>query len=117
MKNWPSVLGIGYIIYGIIIITLISVNIYGTISLMSQSANLSSYHLPQYMPLISLGSVGIISSILVFIQSFLLIKRKRRIICMILAGIFCFGIPVGTILGVASFVILNNENVKKQFLN
>jgi hypothetical protein len=39
-------------------------------------------------------------------------KRKKRIFCLVIAVISCLGIPVGTVLGVFTFIVLMRPSVK-----
>ena len=42
-------------------------------------------------------------------------RRKWRLFCMIVAGISCFEIPYGTLLGVLSFIVLERPSVVRLF--
>ncbi len=39
-------------------------------------------------------------------------KRKKRIFCLVIAAISCLGIPIGTVLGVFTFIVLMRPSVK-----
>ena len=54
-----------------------------------------------------------ISSVLDLISGFCLLKRKYRMFSLIIAGINCIHIPLGTILGVFTIVVLVRESVKE----
>lgn len=41
--------------------------------------------------------------------------QRSRIFCMVVAGISCFGIPYGTLLGVFTFVVLGRNSVRRLF--
>ena len=42
-------------------------------------------------------------------------RRKSRTYCMVIAAIMCIGVPYGTALGVASFMVLSRDSVVQQF--
>lgn len=42
-------------------------------------------------------------------------RRQSRVFCMVVAGISCFGIPYGTILGMCTFFVLGRQSVVAQF--
>ena len=45
----------------------------------------------------------------------LLKQRRSKTFCMVVAGITCLGIPWGTMLGVATFMVLGRDSVARQF--
>ena len=42
-------------------------------------------------------------------------RRESRTFCLVVAAITCFGIPYGTVLGVAAFLVLGRQSVVAQF--
>lgn len=42
-------------------------------------------------------------------------QRRSKTFCLVVAGISCLGIPYGTLLGVASFIVLQRPSVARQF--
>ena len=42
-------------------------------------------------------------------------KARSRTFCMIVAGITCLSVPIGTILGVFTFVVLNRPDIQARF--
>ena len=42
-------------------------------------------------------------------------QRKGRTFCLVVAGISCFGIPYGTLLGVCTFIVLGRPGVKQLY--
>lgn len=42
-------------------------------------------------------------------------KKKKRIFCLVIAAISCLGIPVGTVLGVFTFIVLMRPSVKELY--
>jgi len=41
--------------------------------------------------------------------------RKNLTLCYVMAAIICMGVPVGTVLGIFTFIILNRPSVKATF--
>lgn len=50
-----------------------------------------------------------------FISASSIQKRKRMTFTMIVAGINCIHIPLGTVLGVFTFIVLSRESVKELY--
>ncbi|MBN2119472.1 MAG: hypothetical protein JW734_00265 [Candidatus Omnitrophica bacterium] len=44
-----------------------------------------------------------------------LIRRKNYLFCMIVAGVSCLFVPIGTILGIFTLINLSKESVKELF--
>ncbi len=42
-------------------------------------------------------------------------RRKSRTFCMVVAGISCLEFPYGTLLGVATFIVLGRDSVQRLF--
>jgi hypothetical protein len=42
-------------------------------------------------------------------------QRKNRIFCMVVAGIECMQMPLGTVLGVFTLIALNKDSIKEMF--
>jgi hypothetical protein len=42
-------------------------------------------------------------------------QRKHRIYCMVVAGIECMFMPLGTILGIFTLIALNKDSIKALF--
>jgi peptidoglycan biosynthesis protein MviN/MurJ (putative lipid II flippase) len=57
----------------------------------------------------------IASGILNVISGFFLLARKHRIYSLVVAGINCLHIPLGTILGVFTIVVLNRDSVRELY--
>jgi hypothetical protein len=47
--------------------------------------------------------------------AFCIQRRKSRTYCMVISAIICIGVPYGTALGVASFMVLGRDSVAQQF--
>jgi len=54
-------------------------------------------------------------AVFVFIGGRKLKQHKNRIFCMVVAGIECMFMPLGTILGVFTIILLNKESIKDIF--
>jgi len=46
---------------------------------------------------------------------YLLMRRRKRVVCLVIAGISCMGFPFGTVLGVFTFVVLLRDSVIELF--
>jgi hypothetical protein len=68
---------------------------------------------------IGLGSaflvLGSTFAVLTFFAGRCIRDRRRRIFCMILAGLDCLQVPFGTAMGVCTFMVLNRPEVKLLF--
>jgi hypothetical protein len=42
-------------------------------------------------------------------------RRQSRVFCLVVAGISCFGIPYGTVLGICTFLVLGRQSVIARF--
>ena len=42
-------------------------------------------------------------------------RRKNRVFCMVIAGIECIFMPLGTVLGVFTLITLNKESIREIF--
>jgi hypothetical protein len=43
-------------------------------------------------------------------------RRRRRIFCLVVAGVECLMVPYGTVLGVFTFIVLSRDSVRELFL-
>jgi hypothetical protein len=57
-----------------------------------------------------------IFSIISLVNGYLILKRRRHRLCMILSGISIAGNPLGMIVGVISLVVLNKEWARHLFM-
>ena len=66
-----------------------------------------------------MGSVFVLGgwtvTILLIVAGRFLKRHKRRIFCMVIAGISCLFMPVGTVLGVFTIIVLSRPTVKTLF--
>jgi hypothetical protein len=72
---------------------------------------------PAFFPWIFIGAavfailvVGVFAT-LVILSGFWIRKRRHRVFSMVLAGFLCLSIPFGTMLGVATFLVLGRASV------
>jgi hypothetical protein len=69
-----------------------------------------------------LGAFGVVFAVVFLTLAALQFKtgqslktRQSRIFCMVIAGITCLSIPVGTFLGVCTFIVLSRPSVVRTF--
>ncbi len=66
-----------------------------------------------------MGSLFILGAWTLALGSFLagrfMARRRRRTLCLIVAGLSCLVMPLGTVLGVFTFIVLLRPTVKAQF--
>lgn len=60
-------------------------------------------------------AIGWACAVMIFFAGRFLRDRKNHLFCMVVAGLSCFFMPIGTILGVFTIVVLNRAGVKEQF--
>ncbi len=58
---------------------------------------------------------GMAATFLTYFAGRSLSERRRRIFCMVLAGVLCLSLPFGTVLGVCTIMVLNRPSVKELF--
>ena len=61
------------------------------------------------------GALMILGAALNLLAGNALRKRRARLFCMVVAGLNCLQVPLGTTLGVFTLVVLNQESVRKLF--
>ena len=59
--------------------------------------------------------ITLVMSILCFLTARMLNARRRIILCYITAALVCLSVPVGTALGVYSFITLTRPGVRRMF--
>lgn len=42
-------------------------------------------------------------------------RRRRRVFCLVVAGLTCLNVPLGTVLGIFTFIILQRPMVRTMF--
>ena len=95
--------------------------VFGLIFLLSPEAFDNGEPPPTFMGWLFLimGSAAVLSgwtlAILLIVAGRFLKKHKRRIFCMVVAGISCLFMPAGTVLGVFTILVLSRPTVKTLF--
>ena len=59
--------------------------------------------------------LGWTTAILMIVAGRFLKRHKRRVFCMAIAGISCLFMPVGTVLGVFTIIVLSRPTVRAMF--
>jgi len=93
----------------------------GIVILSSPKAFVGNDHPPRFLGvfMIIVGSMltlmGVAFVALVFLTGRFLAQRKRYLFCLVMACIECLFMPLGTVLGISSLLVLSRESVKKLF--
>src|SRR6059036_3653896 len=59
------------------------------------------------------GFFLVLGSVLNFLSGLFLRKRQHRLFSLIVAGLNCLHVPLGTALGVFTFIVLSRESVRR----
>src|SRR5450755_588604 len=59
--------------------------------------------------------MGVVGAILNFLAARALATRQRRTLCLVVAGLNCLHMPLGTLLGVFTFIVLARPSVQALF--
>lgn len=59
--------------------------------------------------------IGLTGAILNFLAARALARRERRTLCLVVAGLNCLHMPLGTLLGVFTFIVLSRPSVQALF--
>ncbi len=79
---------------------------------------------PEVMRIIGgfLAAIGVMAALYQFVTAVLLVltarfiaKRRNRMFCLVVAGLSCLSVPLGTALGVYTFVILTRPEFIERF--
>jgi hypothetical protein len=62
-----------------------------------------------------LFALMVVLAVLKFIVAKRLSQRRSRTLCLVVAGLSCFGVPFGTALGVFTFLVLLRPSVARMF--
>jgi hypothetical protein len=54
-------------------------------------------------------------SVFIIIAGVKLRKRRNRMFCMVIGAIECMFMPLGTVLGVFTLIVLNKESIKQTY--
>ncbi|MBK1853508.1 hypothetical protein JO972_00900 [Verrucomicrobiaceae bacterium 5K15] len=58
---------------------------------------------------------GWVIALLNFLVARRIVRRESRLLCLVVAGINCLNMPMGTVLGVFTFIVLNRPQVIQSF--
>ena len=113
MRRTLRFLSVGYVIYALFIawfITRLLLRVYA-----AQSAGEMQLSGIYWVPL-ALTTMIAVSCIVMFLcLAYFLSGRRRRRAALVLAGISCIGIPVGTILGGLTIYALTRPEIRAEF--
>jgi hypothetical protein len=115
MKKFLPYLSIAYLIYALVVAFFVGrllLQFYQTYSI--QAVPLSS---AQWVPLVTFGVISVAFISMFFALAYFLSTRRRRRVILILAGITCLGIPIGTILGGLTLYALTRPEISSEFAN
>ena len=59
--------------------------------------------------------LGWLMAVLNFVVARKIVRRESRILCLVVAGINCLNMPLGTVLGVFTFIVLGRPQVVQSF--
>ena len=113
MKKLLSFLSIGYVIYALLVAWFVGrtlLQVYRAYSVETMPAS----PIP-WAPLAVLVVVSAAFISMFFSLAFFLSARRRRRAALIIAGITCLGIPVGTILGGLTIYALTRPEIVSEF--
>ena len=111
MKQLLRWLGIGYIVYALL------VGYFATRTILRGYDTLSAAAAPaiQWVPLFTFIGIAVVVAAMMCSLAYFLIKRRCRKTALVFAAISCIGIPVGTILGVLTLFTLTRAEIKDEF--
>lgn len=113
MKKFLPYLSIAYLIYALVVAFFVGrllLQFYQVYS--SQAVPLSS---TQWLPLATFVVISTAFISMFFALAYFLSTRRRRKAVLIIAGITCLGIPVGTILGGLTIYALTRPEISSEF--
>ena len=61
------------------------------------------------------GAVAVLAFILNLVSAIFLLQKKHRIFAIIVGGLNCLQIPVGTALGVFTIIVLSRDSVRELY--
>jgi hypothetical protein len=113
MKKFLPYLSIAYLIYALVVAFFVGrllLQFYQTYSI--QVVPLSSV---QWVPLTIFVVISVAFISMFFALAYFLSTRRRRRAILIMAGITCLGIPIGTILGGLTIYALTRPEISSEF--
>ena len=116
MKKWLPFLPIGYVINAILVAWFVGQTVRQVLQgYRANSPEMMQVSAVSWIPLITLLIVSAtLISMFLCIAYFLSVRRRRRAV-LIMAGISCLGVPVGTILGGLTIYALTRPEVSAEF--
>ena len=64
---------------------------------------------------VGFGIISLAQFFLSLASGFFLLKRRHRVFCMVAGAIDCLNMPLGTILGIFTLIVLNRSSVHRLF--
>lgn len=64
---------------------------------------------------LAFGLFSFLQCVLDLLCGWFLLKRRHRTFCLIVGGLDCLNVPLGTILGVFTLMVLNRDSVRPLF--
>ena len=113
MKRLLSFLSMGYVVYAAVTLGFVVHFFWRVYS--AHSAGDEQAPEMQWAALVTFGFVTITLIVMFVVLGWMLAKRRHRRAAMIIAGISCLGIPVGTILGALTLYALTRPEVVTEF--
>jgi hypothetical protein len=113
VRRLLSFLSLGYVIYALLVSWFIGrllLRVY-----QAQSAGEMQLSGIQWMPLAMITVIALIFITIFLCLAFFLSARRCRRASLVLAGISCIGIPIGTILGGLTLYALTRPKVSSEF--
>lgn len=117
MKKMLTIVGVCYAFYAVAIMVFVMSMIMSHLHLITLNTLEETISFSRYLSIIAFGIIGILLAFFTLLLSVLLIRRKKRKLCLVLAGIFLLEIPFGTILGIFAIIILTSPIIKQEFKN
>ncbi len=113
MKKYLPFLSIGYLVYALVVAFFV-----GRLLLQVYHAYGAEGAQSAAVPWVSLAVLVIVSAAFItvfFCLAYLLSTRRRRRAALVMAGISCLGIPMGTLLGGLTIYALTRPEISSEF--
>ena len=115
MRRLLTVAAAGYALYGVAVIVFILMMMNTVVRNWSWITNDASFSISSLVPAITFLIIAVALVVMLFVLSYLLMKRRKRKTSLVLAAISCVGIPIGTILGAFTIFALTRKGVKQEY--
>jgi hypothetical protein len=66
---------------------------------------------------IFIGAIFITASILNILSGIFILQRRYRMFSLVIAGLDCFQVPIGTALGVFTIIVLLRDSVRQSYVD